>query len=247
MPYRLSLFLSLMIILLFVCFYYISNSNFFKLKHIYISYIPSYQVEEIYWSSQINALKQKWQSLKGKNLWYVSVSHIKKELSSKPWIKEFQVQRKWPDELKILLKTQKILAVEVNDQALAIPFSQNGDSLPPSSLTQSPFAPVLRYSQHSPLQNKQIRTKLAHFLSYLPDQGYLSLSHIDEVTIEQDQIWLHLLKEKIKIRLGQRHLPVRIARVEKVLEYLKSQGIANRTIDAGFSDKVLVTSNNESQ
>ena len=205
--------------------------------------MPSYQLKEIYWTNQINALKQKWQSLKGKNLWSVRVSHIKKELSYEPWIKEFQVQRKWPDKLKILLKPQKILAVEVSDQALVIPFSENGDSLLPSPLTQSPLAPVLRYSQQSLLQNKQVRAKLAHFLSYLPDQGYVSLSHIDEVTIEQDQIWLHLLKERIKIRLGQKDLPVRIARVEKVLGYLKSQGLENRIIDADLSSKVLVTPN----
>ena len=237
----LFLLVSLTIILLTTCFYYIDNSNFFKLKYIDISYTSPHQIKHFYWLDRINSLKQKWGSFKGRNLWNIRISKIKKKLSKETWIKEFQVQRKWPNRLNVLLTPRKILAIEINNQAVVLPLSENGDTLDPSPLTRSVIAPVLRYSQQSSLQNnKKTRTRVTHLLSHLPSQGYLSLSQIDEVAVEQNRIYLHILKEKIKIWLGEKHIPIKVARVERVLEYLKSQNITNRVIDAHLSQKVLV-------
>ena len=234
-------FLSFTIILLLTCFYYINHSNFFKLKDINISYTSLHFKKQLYWIDRLNTLQQRWISLKGKNIWTISISKIKKELSEEKWIKDFQIQRKWPDGLNISLTPKKILAIEVDNQAFAMPLSETGDSLEASPLTRSFIAPILRYSNQNISQNNaEIRTKLAQVLSHLPDHGYLSLSQIDEITVEQNQIYLHILKEKIKIQLGEEHLPIKIARVEKVLEYLKSQNITNRVIDAHLSQKVLV-------
>ena len=237
----LFLFLSSTIILLTAYFYYLPHLNFFKLKHIHISYTSPHFKKELYWQDRLNTLKEKWISLKGEDIWAISISRIGKELSKEKWIKEFQLQRKWPDGLSISLTPKKILAIEVDNQASATPLSENGENLDPSPLTRSSIVPILRYSQQSALQNNEkIRTKLSQVLSHLPDQGYLSLSQIDEVTVEQNQIYLHILKEKLKIQLGETHLPIKIARVKKVLEYLKSQNITGRVIDAHLSQKVLV-------
>ena len=243
MKYRFTFFffLSLTITLLAVCFYYIDHSSFFKLKHIHISYTSPHLKKQLYWMDRINTLKQKWKSLKGKSIWSIRTSKIKKKLSKEKWIKTFQIQRKWPDGLSILLTPKKILAIEVDNQAFAIPLSENGEVFEPSPLTRSSIVPVLRYSkQYLSQNNEKIRTQIAHILSFLPDQGHLSLSQVDEITIEQNQVYLHIFKEKMKIQLGKKRLPIKIARVEKVLEYLKSQNITNRVIDAHPSQKVLV-------
>ena len=242
MKYRVLLLLvGLAIILLMTCFYYIDKSSFFKLKYVNVSYVSADQVKQLYWLDRINILRQKWESLKGKNLWSIRISKIKRELSKDVWIKEFQIQRRWPNKLNILLEPQKILAIEVNNQAVVMPLSENGNILDPTPLTRSVVAPVLRYSKQGlPPDDKETRMKITRLLSHLPDQGYLSLSQIDEITVEQNQIYLHIFKEKIKIRLGEKHIPVRVVRVEKVLEYLKSQGITNRVIDAHLAQKVLV-------
>ena len=228
-------------IFLITCFYYINKSNIFKLKHIHISYTYPNQIKQLYWKNHINTLKEKWSLLKGRNLWNIHISQMKKKLSKETWIKEFQIQRKWPDTLNILLTPKKILAIEVSNQGLATPLSENGHILDSSLLTKSIIAPVLRYSKQShPHNNKKIRTQITQLLSHLPHQGYLSLSQIDEITVEQNQIYLHILKEKMKIQLGEKDIPIKIARVEKVLEYLKSQNITSRVIDAHLSQKVLV-------
>ena len=199
------------------------------------------QTKQLYWNDQINTLKNNWNSLKGKSLWNIRISKIRKTLSKETWLKEFQIQRKWPNTLNILLTPKKILAIEVTNQGLAMPLAENGEVLDPSPLTRSIIAPVLRSSKKNlPQNNKKIRTQITHLLSRLPKEGYLSLSQIDEVTVEHNQIYLHIFKEKMKIQLGEKNIPIKVARVEKVLEYLKSQSITNRVIDAHLSQKVLV-------
>ncbi len=242
MKYRfIFLLVILSILLLITCFYHIDNSNTFKLKHIYISYTSPDQTKQLYWKDRIDTLKNKWGSFKGKNLWNIRISKIKKTLSKEAWIKKLQVQRKWPNALNILLTPKKVLAIEVSSQGLVMPLSENGEPLDPSPLTRSIIAPVLRYSkQYLPQNNKKVRAQITHLLSRLPDQGYLSLSQIDEITVEQNEIYLHILKERMKIQLGEKNIPIKIARVEKVLEYLKSQNITSRVIDAHLSQKVLV-------
>ena len=221
-------------------FYFIHRSDFFKIKHIHISYIPSSQIKEVYWINHINALQKQFNYLKRQHLWSINTYQIKKKLSQKKWIQTFQVQRVWPHQLNILLKPQKILALAVDHKAIAFPLALNGSTLDPSPITLAPLAPILRYSKQSLLENTKIRKALADMLSHLPDKGYLSLQKIDEITIEENQVYLHLLKEQIKIQLGKDNIPIKIARVSQVLKYLKSQDITSRIIDADFYQKVLV-------
>ncbi len=225
---------------LVVGFYFIYSSDFFKLKNIHISYIPSFQTKEIYWTNHINVLRKQFDQMKGRHLWSINPYQIKRELSKKKWLQAFRLQRIWPDQLKILLKPKKIIALEVNHRATVFPLARDGSTLDASSLMIAPLAPIIRYSKQSFLKDTKIRKKLTYMLSHLPDQGDLSLQKVDEITIEENQIYLHLLKEQMKIQLGEKHIPVKIARVSKILKYLRSQDITGRVIDADFYQKVLV-------
>ena len=244
MRHRFFLFsVSFVLILIAVCYYFLAVSNFFVIKDVRIFYAPGLHVQELYWSDQIKDFRKKWSHLKGQNLWVINASQIKKGLEAEAWIKDFKMQRQWPDRLDIALIPKKVLAIKVSHRADAIPLADDGATLKSSPLTRSPLVPVLVDSQHHLLQNPKAKEKLVHILSRLPEQGTLTLQQVDEVSIEAGHVYLHLIRDRIKIRLGEGQIPLKVARVARVLEYLKSQNITNRIIDAEFSWKVLVRPN----
>ena len=217
--------------------YCLGTSAFFQIQRVHIFYALPSQAKELYWTDLLERLQDKWKYLEGHNIWTVNTFYIKKELAKEAWIKAFHIQRKWPSHLEISIEPKKVIAIEVSRQANVIPLADDGVFLESTSLTRGPVAPILRMSK----SNQETKEKLIYILSHLPKEGQLALKHIDEVSVESGQVWIHLLKEKIKIKLGSENMVFQVARVEKVLKYLKSQNITDRIIDADFSWKVLVS------
>lgn len=218
-------------------FYFLGTSPFFQIQKVYMFYTSPSQVKELYWTDLLEKLQDQWKHLEGHNIWTVNISDMKNELAKEAWIKTFHIQRKWPHYLEVSIQPKKIIAIEVSRQADVIPLADDGVFLTSTSFTRGPLAPILRMSK----SNQETKKKLVYILSHLPKEGLLALKHIDEVSVEAGQVWLHLFKEKIKIKLGSENLSPQIARAEKVLKYLKSQNITDRIIDADFSWKVLVS------
>lgn len=225
---------------LLIRFYLAEASGVFAVKKIDVFYVAGSKSQELYWQDRLKSLEDRWHHLLGRNIWNVPISQMRKQLAEDNWIKTFQIKRQWPDQIEIALTSKKVIAIEIDRRTSVTPLSEDGMYLAPSPLTRGPFAPVLRSIQGRFLQDEQIKNHLIQVLSQLPNEGFLNLRQIDEVSLENGQLWFHLLKDKIKIRFGEKHLSVKIARVEKVLGYLKSQNITNRIIDAEFAWKVLV-------
>ncbi len=176
----------------------------------------------------------------GKNIWNIHLKGILSKFSKWNWIQDMQVQRQFPNRIKVVVMPKKVVAHIKISKKFSRPVTQDGDLLNKMKILETFDVPLLNYRPF--LKNKSLRKSAAKILSVLPQSGDISMKTISSVEYDflGDKILFKFINHRFKVHLGRENIRVRQGRAEKVLEYLEKESITASVIDAGFSKKVLV-------
>lgn len=185
------------------------------------------------------SLRSKFEKFKGREIWSVDVGEIAQSVQGLSWIESVQVRRIFPNTIRLDIDAKPVSAVVVTDAGKLVPLSSDANLLPPLPANKFPDVPVIR--DRKILRDQDLRARTVQILRELPKDGLLSSKNIAEISADRDdQFWLSLVEDDLRVKIGSTAVPLRAARVEKVLEYLRSNQMQARVIDADFSKKVVV-------
>lgn len=175
----------------------------------------------------------------GKSIWTVSIYEIEKKLIQLPCIKSVSINRRFPNKLTVTLELKKIVANVIVSPEKIQPVSDDGLLLESVKTTLSPTVPFLVNSEFK--KNYELRYEVVNILNKIPHEGLLSLDTISSVEQGRDKtFWFSLKSNQTRVALNGESTEIKVARVNKVLNYLEQNQIKGRVIDANFSKKVLV-------
>ncbi len=199
---------------------------------------PEAQYSEYYKSLQYQ-LDEKIEHVKDQSIWNVSIYDLEMDLKNISWIKSAHIYRQIPNKLVVQLEYKKIIANLSKNNGELQPIASDSTLLEPAKISQSPAVPLLANEEFR--KNDSLRFEVVSILSKLPGYGYLSQDTVSEVTWNGKKDFTLLLKNSLaKVRLNSDNTEIKVARVNKVLNYLDQNQIKSRVIDANFSKKVVV-------
>jgi cell division septal protein FtsQ len=228
-------FVLFLILFFSVAVFFADRADFFSVRQIQIKSLD----RDLYTLAQVQKLHEKMKRFGGHKIWEVPLFEIKKILVDEKWISDFKINRQLPNNITVEIQASDVLAVYVSSKGVVIPLNSKAQLLPPIEVSKAPVAPVVRDA--SLLKDISLQKKTAALLSQLPKEGPLSINTIDEIKIDKSKnIWLEMIHKGISIRTGENDISIKVARIEKVLNYLDSESLTDRVIDAEFGEKVLV-------
>lgn len=185
------------------------------------------------------AFDEKLVGLKGGNIWAVDLGQLKKEIQVNPWVKSLKLNRYFPDKIVAVVEISQAALLFFDGKNNLTPVLQSGAILPTLSATTAPLVPIL-YNEKVFNNSVQLK-KMIKLLTDLPNSG--ELQKVNRGSVDFDEIaglTIQLLAEDIQIHFGHNDIETKALQVLRVIDYLKSQKIKARVIDASFSKKVLV-------
>lgn len=197
-------------------------------------YPPSQQQ---YFAPRQVQLTQQLEKFKKHSLWSLSLREVRKVVLANEWVKSVSIKKSWPDAIELVVEPVEIGFVAVDKTGLLRPLTSQGKLLTAVSVSQAPDAILLKSDLTS---NAEKRNQVTQLIRQVPAKGPFSLETISEVRLEKDGYWVKLMRSGIDIKLGTNEIPLKAARVSKVVEYLESHQMDARVIDADLSKKVLV-------
>lgn len=175
----------------------------------------------------------------GLNVWQIPMSLISERISQNSWIEGFEISRRLPDDLRIEIRVKEPVVVFLSSKMRAAPIAYDGTILPDAPMNLVPDLPIVRDVRF--IKDLATRGRLARVMSAIPASGLLSRATISEVRLDKEkQLWFSIEGSQSLVRLGEEQIPIRVARVTQVLDYLQRNQFKGRQIDADFSKKVLV-------
>ncbi|MGE3973021.1 MAG: cell division protein FtsQ/DivIB [Bdellovibrionales bacterium] len=175
----------------------------------------------------------------GRNLWSVDVQKLAEELKKIPGVKTVSMDRIPPGTLRAKIETEKIILNVVSNQGGLYPVTESARILSRMKVAANEDVPVIRNKKI--IQNAVLRGKAVSLISQLPREGLMSQTSVAEIDVDsKNSFWLSLISPDTKIKISDDAVPVKAARVEKVLEYLQKNKMQARVIDVEFSKKVVV-------
>ena len=187
-------------------------------------------------------LQEKIISLKGSSLIILDLNKIKKTLMSDSRVESFQLRRRFPNQLYIEIYPKKPTALYLDRNRLKLVSSQGEIYFSDKGVNYN--LPILNGKLLG--QSKLRRSKVISFLKQVSKNELFSKKNISEVKFKEKEGLRVVLNSGLEVFLGKEDILSKSMRVEKVLQYLKSNDITCRAIDASFSKKVVVRLRNGS-
>ncbi len=219
-------------------------SRYFVVTHIHME--MSNQNHEVQNQEVLDRLKSRLNRFVGRSMLTLQMEEIRKVLHSElhSHSENAKVLRDWSGRRFVIsLQPLKVQALLWKNAQEFYPLSGEARLLPPVSLSQLPDVPVLRGRVF--LKEARLRKQVLRFLNLLPEENkHLSKAGISEITYSQREksLWLVLSAHSGLIKTNSSYLKTKTAqRIESVLQYLKQQNIKWRVIDARFSQKIVVS------
>lgn len=175
----------------------------------------------------------------GKSIWQIDIGSLKAALAKDEWVRDILISRSLPNALKVEVRAQIPIAVVVSAKGELLPVTAEGRLLGVLPAEVIPDAPLLR--GESLVSNEGRRTRAIRFISELPERGPLSRKNVSEISwSEEEGFILTLMQPKTDVKFGDDKLSIKVLRVTQVLNYLSTNQLKSRVIDASFAKKVLV-------
>jgi len=180
----------------------------------------------------------------GQSLWNVDIFKIESFLQHKSWVQNAFVSRSFPNELIIKIEPKKVVANILKSPSYVQPVAEDATVMDSVEISKSPGAPVLAHSDF--LQDADLRKRALEFLKELPQDGSFSAQNISEIfpVKKNDSFRILLKKSKAEVLIDNENVPLKAARVSRVIDYMGDKEMEGRIIDANFSKKVLVRPRN---
>lgn len=176
-------------------------------------------------------------------IWEVDLGDLKAAIIKDEWVKDVHISRSFPNELRVTVKPQApvlvLLATHGSEAPRMFPITEEGRMLGALSADALPDVPILRGEEFA--TDEKLREKAVRFVSQLPERGVVGRGNISEISwTKEDGFALTLINPKVEVKLGEERIELKVMRVSQVLNYLSSNRLKGRIIDASFSKKVLV-------
>lgn len=185
------------------------------------------------------ALLAEIEALKGQNLWRLSLKQVRESLLRNNWIREVEIQRRFPDQLKVSFNLQDVAFLYINAKKQIRPVSLLGEVLPVLPVGLLPSAPIVRNSKI--IEDQELLKKVLDLVRQVPQIGPLNLDNVASIDYQSTTgLAFELIQEETIVYFGEQDIQRKALQVLKVTDYLRSQKQKVRVIDASFSKKVLV-------
>lgn len=182
----------------------------------------------------------------GESIWSVDLGDVLAVVEKDRRIKDVRISRRLPNKLRIYIEPHQALAnILAKDARQIYPLSREGSLFAPLDLQEASDAPILRDSRF--LKDIKLRKLALDLLLKLPENGDFSLESVSEILYsKKDGLVLVLGLDENRVVMGDRDFQKRIDHVRRVVQYLRSENLRGRVIDARFSKKVVVRLRNAS-
>ncbi len=206
------------------------QSDFFKIKHIKISSQRPLSLDFI---------QKDLEGLKGQLIFQVSLGDLVKKINSYEFVEKALVFRKWPDRLEIKILPQNFLFYILDKKEFKFYRTSSEGKLTYVKEVQN-ILPIVR--GESFLKDRNKRKKLMKVLSNIPEKGLFSLPEISEIyQLKSKDLVFVLVESRTRLLLLFKPLlQYEIKQVEDVLQYLKKRELKTHSVDARFSEKIVV-------
>lgn len=188
----------------------------------------------------------KLSSLYGQSILGIGLEDVYDRIQKDRRIKEVRITRSFPNVLKVEVEPHVPIANILSSKGDQVyPLTREGSLFSPVSLKDSADAPILR--GHAFLKDLERRKEALELLKIFPKQGDFSLDDVSEIHFDNKKGYILILsREASEVILGHKDFAKRIEYVGRVVEYLRSENLKGRVIDARFSKKVVVRLRNAS-
>ncbi len=180
---------------------------------------------------------------KGKSLWNLDIQEIESKLAALSWVKGVTISRRFPNQIYINIDTKKILANVLYSSTKVQPIAADFETLDAVEIAKAPLVPILAGKEF--LKNEDLKTSALRLLQELPLEGAFSYDTVSEVyPFRNDEFKVLLKHPKAFVMINTENVPLKAARISKVIDYMDPQEMRGRVIDSNFSKKVLVRPRN---
>ena len=177
--------------------------------------------------------------LRGQNIWKVGLKRLQKQVEENPWIKELELERRFPDKIYALVRLEPVAFLFVDKKNRIYPVLENGKKMSVTKASLVPPAPILR--NNNIVKDPVLLEKVLKLYKEIPLVGPFKKGNIAKVDFNSvTGLTVELINQKVKVHLGQTKIQTKALQVLRVMDYLKSQNQKARVIDASFTKKVLV-------
>ncbi len=238
--FKISLFLCAVFAAIALTFRF--DNKLFAIEKIQVSWAPSAEEycseQRLLCQSLLSNLNENLKSIANKKIWQVDISALRTELMQNNWFKMVSVTRRYPNEMSFIVDLEHPVALLANgNEILAV--AEEGQLLEPVKISYLPSLPILRGENFT--RSLVLRKMASDFLHDISSNSELSIHTIAEMTYSKEENFsLLILPSKSIVKMNSDHVTLKAARVAQVIEYLNSNQMNGRVIDARFSKKVLV-------
>lgn len=217
---------------------YIEDQGFFDIQSTEVT-LEQIVNNDYYYAPLILQVEKKLSAQKGRSLLRVDFREISDSLKNHKWIREIQLARLWPSQLRVRIVPKEMKAAVLASGGRLLPVTETGEILPHVPSSNAPDVVLLKGDIFE--RDSRIRERAIEILAEIPDQGEFSRQTISEVRFDQREgFWMSLIEGSLGVRMGFEQVAIKSARVSQVIQYLNHNKIQARVIDANFSKKVLV-------
>lgn len=233
-----AIFAFSLVFLLLAGVFWADREGYFLLKHLEFQALSnqSFSESEAYVNLQ-NYLEKRISSYKGKSLLSINMQAMTKDLNSHVWIDKIFIRRSFPNRLHIEVKP-KVWIAYLREELSFYPITSVGEILPRVDVIEGPDLPIVSIDRKK--WSEGLNQSVLEILSFIPDTGLISKASLQEVRVDKEGIYLVVSPMNTIVRLGTDDLAIRLARSEKVLEYLHQRSLQGRVINSNFAQKVVV-------
>lgn len=183
----------------------------------------------------------------GESIWEIDIFNVEKKIESLPWIQNVVISRQFPNELFISVEPKKIIANIMKSPSKVQPVAEDSSLLTDVEITKAPLAPIL--SSKAFVTSDDLRKKALTLLRELPTEGSFSFDQVSEVYPskigkQNDEFQILLKNSKALVLINTENVPIKAARISRVIDYMDPSEMKGRVIDSNFSKKVLVRPRN---
>jgi cell division septal protein FtsQ len=186
------------------------------------------------------ALDQKLKPLYGQHILKIDLEKVLSAVEKDLRIKDATIARVLPNTIQVKISPYTPIANILSTRNNKFyPVARDGEVLPPVATSEVPDAPILRGEIF--LKKEEIRIGAVELLKALPESGSVSVHTAAEITYDGKKGYQILLSSSaLQIWMGFDDFASRISQAKRVVDYLESEKLSGRIIDARFGKKVVV-------
>ncbi len=182
-------------------------------------------------------LKSQLRTHLGSPVWRLPLHQLSNELAENPLVKDYYIQRSWPDAVHVEITPKDIAGVLKKGTGFALILDDG--SLVENSSLHLPDTVVLVGKGFEEVSSERLRA--LRLYRQLPEQGVFSQARVSEIGLDDKRgIWIRLIGAAFLVYMGDEGWGEKAPKISQVMNYLKANGIEARVIEANLTKKVVV-------